>query len=384
MNSSTPSAAQNANQRSNALDVAHLQALDTLRGLAACGVFVGHFTRQFYSSHQGEAWWLLLDRLGVIGVAVFFVLSGFLIHSGGIKEMRRGDQISWPAYARRRFFRIYPAYLAALLLYGLLAQYLPSDNTSPASVVGVVSHVLLLSNFVPGQMHSINGVLWSVVIECHFYMLYPAVVWLGKRWPAGRVFVTTLVLGLAFFLVSTLLTQAGEIRTLWQQAAPAMFWKWMLGAMLAEMWLNGRFALLRRGLTPWWVLLPLLGLLYAGTFFSRGAYELTHHRFVLPVLCAALVGLFVFSPLARWRSRLGEWLGEVSYSIYLWHPLAIALALALWPAMGVVTLLATLALTLALAAISYRWIEKPGMAWGKKLGTPAPNSERVVAAANKP
>jgi peptidoglycan/LPS O-acetylase OafA/YrhL len=384
MNSSS-SDTHSAIQRSHAPDVAHLQALDTLRGLAACGVFVGHFTRQFYSSHQSETWWLLLDRLGVIGVAVFFVLSGFLIHSGGIKEMRRGGgQINWPAYARRRFFRIYPAYLAALLLYGLLARYLPSDNTSPASVVDVLSHVLLLSNFVPGQMHSINGVLWSVVIECHFYMLYPAVVWLGKRWPAGRVFVSTLVLGLAFFLVSTLLTRAGEVRALWQQAAPAMFWKWMLGAMLAEMWLNGRFTLLRRVLTHWWVLLPVLGLLYAGTFFKHGALELSHHRFVLPVLCAALVGVFVFSPLSRWRSRLGVWLGEVSYSIYLWHPLAIALALAMWPGMGVVTLLATLALTLAMAAFSHRWIEKPGMAWGKKLGTPAPNSKRVVAAAHKP
>jgi peptidoglycan/LPS O-acetylase OafA/YrhL len=384
MNSSS-SDTHSAIQRSHAPDVAHLQALDTLRGLAACGVFVGHFTRQFYSSHQSETWWLLLDRLGVIGVAVFFVLSGFLIHSGGIKEMRSGGgQINWPAYMRRRFFRIYPAYLATLMVYGLLANYLPSDNTSPATFVGVVSHVLLLSNFVLGQVNSINGVLWTVVIECHFYMLYPAVVWLGRRWPAGRVFVTTLVLGLAFFLVGTLLTQAGEARRLWQHAAPSMFWKWMLGAMLAEMWLNGRFALLRRMLTPRWMLLPVLCWLYAGTFVSHGAYELSHHRFVLPFVCAALVGLFVFSPLSGWHSLFGEWLGEISYSIYLWHPLAIAVALAVWPNLGLVTLLTTVTITVVMAAISYYWIEKPGMAWGKLLGRPGSKSNPVVEVANKP
>jgi len=351
---------------SQAGSLGHLKALDTLRGLAACGVFVGHFTRQFYSEHQTEAWWLLLDRLGVIGVAVFFVLSGFLIHAGGLKEMQRNGRVDWLAYARRRFWRIYPAYAVALLVYALVAHKLPSYNTSPATVLGVWSHLLLLSNFVPGEMHSINGVFWSVVVECHFYMLYPFFIWLGQRWSAVMVFFITLMAGVGFFVAATLLTQAGEPRTLWQQAAPAVFWKWALGALLAEVLLKNRLPTLRRLLANTWLLLPLLALLYAGTFIKGGAFELTHHRFVLPFLGAALVGVLVFSPLSQYRSKLGEWLGEVSYSIYLWHPLAIAITLALEPSSGVLAVFGTLGMTLLLSWASYRWVEKPSMALGKK------------------
>ena len=345
---------------------AHLKALDTLRGMAACGVFVGHFTRQFYSAHQTETWWLLLDRMGVIGVAIFFVLSGFLIHAGGIREMQRGGRVDWLAYARRRFWRIYPAYVVSLVAYALVADKLPSYNTSAATTAGVVSHLLLLSNFVPGEMHSINGVLWSVVLECHFYMLYPLFVWLGRRWSVAQVFFITLVSGLGFFAVATVLTHPGEPRTLWQQAAPAVFWKWALGALLAEVMLNHRLPALRRLLAKTWLLWPTLALLYAGTFLKNGAFELSHHRFVLPFLSAALVGVLVFSPMSQRRSALGEWLGDVSYSIYLWHPMAIAITLLVRPNGDAWAVFGALSMTLVFAWISNRWVEKPSMAMGKK------------------
>jgi len=337
----------------------HLRALDTLRGLAALGVFVGHFVRQFYPQHLVEPWAIVLDRLGVIGVSVFFVLSGFLIHAAGLKELKRAGQMDWWAYARRRFLRIYPAYGVALLVYASVAAQLPSNNTSPASVLGVVSHLLLFSNFVPGEMHSINGVLWSVVVECHFYLLYP--VWLGlsQRWGAALAFVAVLLAGLGFFGVATLLTHAGEARFLLQQAAPALFWKWALGAVLAEILLKDQSDQLRKALSHGWLFVPVVAALYVGSFVNGGAFELSYQRFVLPVVCAALVGLFVFSPIAGMASALGEWLGEVSYSVYLWHPLAIALVLANGVHGAWATVMGALVLTLLFATLSHRCLELP-------------------------
>jgi peptidoglycan/LPS O-acetylase OafA/YrhL len=360
-----------ANIATSARTHSHLRALDTLRGLSALGVFVGHFVRQFYPQHLGEPWAIVLDRLGVIGVSVFFVLSGFLIHSAGMKELKRAGQMDWWAYARRRFLRIYPAYGVALLVYALVAAQLPSNNTSPASVLGVVSHLLLLSNFVPGEMHSINGVLWSVVVECHFYLLYP--VWLGlsQRWGAAMAFLVVLLAGVGFFGVATVLTHAGEARVLLQQAAPAVFWKWALGAVLAEMLLKGRFAPLRKALSHGWLLVPVVVALYVGSFVHGGALELTFQRFVLPVVCAALVGLFVFSPISRMGSALGEWLGEVSYSVYLWHPLAIALVLAKGLDGAWATALAALVLTLLFAALSHRCLELPFMQMAHRRPAPS-------------
>jgi len=198
------------------------------------------------------------------------------------------------------------------------------------------------------------------------YMIYPLFIWLGKRLPAALTMFITLLAGMGIFAAATLLTEAGEPRNLWQQAAPAVFWKWALGALLAEVLLNDRLPTLRRLLANTWLLLPILALPYAGTFIKAGAFELTHHRFLLPFLGAAMVGVLVFSPLSQYRSKLGEWLGEVSYSIYLWHPLAIAITLALEPSSGVMAVFGTLGVTLLLSWVSYRWVEKPSMALGKR------------------
>jgi len=70
------------------------------------------------------------------------------------------------------------------------------------------------------------------------YMIYPLFIWLGKRLPAALTMFITLLAGMGIFAAATLLTEAGEPRNLWQQAAPAVFWKWALGALLAEVLLN--------------------------------------------------------------------------------------------------------------------------------------------------
>jgi peptidoglycan/LPS O-acetylase OafA/YrhL len=189
---------------------------------------------------------------------------------------------------------------------------------------------------------------------------------LTRRWSSAVALAVVLVAGLGFFAVATVLTQAGEARVLWQHAAPALFWKWALGAVLAEMLLNAKLRMVRQALAQWWLVFPVAAALYAGSFIHGGAYELTHQRFVLPVVCAALVGLFVFSPLSQLRSAVGEWLGDISYSVYLWHPLAIALVLAYKPQGGGEVALGALALTLLFAVPSYRWLEQPFMRMAQK------------------
>jgi peptidoglycan/LPS O-acetylase OafA/YrhL len=102
--------------------------------------------------------------------------------------------------------------------------------------------------------------------------------------------------------------------------------------------------------------------IWAGTFaWQQPALALNYKRFVLPFFCTALVGLFLFSGLRQWRSAIGEWLGDISYSVYLWHPLALVLTAAVSLPNFVLQVLVSLGLTLALSHASFHLIERPMM-----------------------
>jgi peptidoglycan/LPS O-acetylase OafA/YrhL len=351
------------------LAAGHFQSLDTLRGMAALAVFAAHFVQQFQQVHAMGWAGVAFELLGVIGVSVFFVLSGFLIHLGVLKERERQGSVDWRQYARRRFFRIYPAYFFALVVYSLVNPHLNSNMVSETSVAGFWSHLFLLSSFVPGEYQGINAIFWTVVVECHFYLIYPFLQKPLRQLHPLAFFAATWVAGTLFFLAASALTPAGSTRVMLQHTAPALFWKWALGALLAEACVRPGLNWLRRALSHTWLVMPVLILIYGGTFWNHAGIELNYKRFVLPFFCAALVGLFIFSDLSQWRTRIGRWLGDISYSVYLWHPLALAL-LATYPlgSLGL-NLAASLTLTLLLSALSHRLLELPSIRLGKRRTT---------------
>lgn len=344
----------------------HIKSLDIVRGLAAGSVFVSHFVQQFLDVPALGWGGVALELLGVMGVAVFFVLSGFLIHAGGLVEQQRNGRMNWRAYAVRRFFRIYPAYMVALLCGALFSVRWQSNMIDAATVPTVLSHLLLLSSFVPGHFESVNAIFWTVVVECHFYAFYPLLSRILLRRGVEVVWPMVVLLSMGCFFVLTALAPAGPVRVMVQHLAPALFWQWCLGVALAEMWVKGWLPGLARRFGQRWLLWPLLLLSFVGTLAGRGGLELNFKRFVLPFLCAGMVAVVVFSSIRQTRAVFAEWLGEVSYSIYLWHPLALAIVWQLTKQAGMAAG-ASLALTLLLAALSYYLLEKPSIDLGRRL-----------------
>ena len=338
----------------------NLKALDILRGLSALAVYFGHFAQQFGKNGPGFV------LLGEIGVSIFFVLSGFLIHFGAIRSREENERVKWQSYARRRFFRIFPAYAFALVCYSAIGTYVHTDLISAATASGFISHLLLFSTFVPHERISINVVFWTVVIECHFYAMYPFLVRVTQQVRPLATFACTWLGGISIFLAIYVLTKPGEPRVMLQNSSPVLFWHWTLGMLLAEAVSRWEAPILKRWLSKGWLLAPVLLALYGGTIWNSHAIELNYKRFILPFVCFALVGLFVFSPLQQLRSRLGEWLGATSYSLYLWHPLAIAAVSVLALPSMALNLLLSLSLSIGLAAASYYAIERPMIKLGHR------------------
>jgi peptidoglycan/LPS O-acetylase OafA/YrhL len=298
---------------------------------------------------------------GFVGVDVFFVISGFLmtrIIVGGLESARFSV---WSFYLAR-VRRIIPALLVVTLVLLAVGWFwlLPDEYQMAAkhaykSVFFVSNQTYLSEAGYFDQSSHEKWLLhtWSLSVEWQFYVLQPLVLMaLWKLFPGRRTVAMALaLLSLASLAWCLKLTDSNPAAAFYSLSSRA--WELMAGGLvfLAAPYLKGSTQL-------------RVGLECAGFALIIGAIVLLDPqsqwpgwRALFPVLGAALVLLAANQ--ASWftGSRVAQWLGERSYSIYLWHwPLVVTLVYAqklsdpLWVAGG-------LLLTLLLGDQSYRWVE---------------------------
>lgn len=163
----------------------HIPRIDVLRAIAILLVFSSHFAALVYGSpgyRWNGIWYQWMDspslitkvfRLtifdGGLGVCLFFVISGLCIRLSHLAVSR----FSIPYFYWRRFWRIYPSYFVALVLFVLLQRY---GNTRD-----ILQHAFLVHNLSPQYFYSINGPFWSLALEVQVYLLYPLLLVLHNR-----------------------------------------------------------------------------------------------------------------------------------------------------------------------------------------------------------
>ena len=348
--------------------------IERLRGVAALAVVVCHIAGHFYGfTRFSPGPEKLFGWLGECGVALFFVISGFCIRLPEARALHSGGRVRLDVreYLARRFLRIAPPYwlaLAASIAVGALIRTEQIDGAH--SPWDVASHILMLHTLAPGTFLGTNGVFWTIGLEVHFYLAYL----LFANRPA-RVWTAAALLGLGlvvFGVASRLLAPGNPWRIVGQEFFLTSFWQWYLGALIAD----------------WWVKRPRTapaGLLWAGRAaavlftLSLGLVDprvmgLHVTGWILPFGAAAIVIACVMQP-ARPTAESPllapvNALGRASYSLYLFHPVALSLA-----AFAVLRLdlpawigaLMCLALSLLLAAASYALLERPLLAWRARL-----------------
>jgi peptidoglycan/LPS O-acetylase OafA/YrhL len=162
-------------------------AMEGLRGLAVILVFFVHYSAllEHFIGHPDEAdWWLVaIGELGATGVDLFFVLSGFLIYKTCVHR-----PIDLGRYARRRVERIYPAFITVFALYTPFSLLGPQPIELPVVIEDRIAYIVANLLLLPGvfDIKPIIAVAWSLSYEVAFYILAPlAVVGLSmRRWAA--------------------------------------------------------------------------------------------------------------------------------------------------------------------------------------------------------
>lgn len=360
----------------------HFQFLDTIRGIAILAVFGYHCVRAAYGYDQlpWNGWVrdfavppsflaLLPLTFGWAGVAIFFVVSGFCIHLSFIK-----GPPDWRAFFVRRFFRIYPPYVVAVLVFAFLlpTSRLSFDNSF--SWTQLVSHLLLLHNFNNKTAFGINPSLWSIATEVQLYLIYPLLIALVSRigWKRALTLLGALEIlirgGCGLYIAA-----AGITAPYWVHFSPLTCWfSWSVGAAIAEAWVQQKPLPFRSAPPVLWILLLL------GADFIK---PLQPYSFLLfAVLTATIISGLLRHDIEPQREGLLlahlRLLGMWSYSFYLLHqPIIVAASMMLHslpvgpiPPFALFLLLAgTYPLILSLSASFYRYFELPSITLGKRL-----------------
>ncbi|MDO7848014.1 acyltransferase [Hymenobacter sp. M29] len=354
--------------------------LNGLRFVAALLVIVNHVEQQRLF-HGRPSWSAVpvVQRIGDEGVTLFFVLSGFLITYLLLLEQEQFGQIAVGRFYRRRALRIWPLYYAVVGLALLVLphwEYLRTDGFS-ADIAQLPGQALLHALLLPNVALVLFGGIpflsqaWSIGTEEQFYLLWP---WVLRR-AGGHVL--PVVLGVFLLLLGL---QRGIVVAF--QAAQPTPAPWLnftfnflyyfrldclvLGAVPAVLLFQRRTVVLRGLMAPatqWLTLAAIIGLLAWGQRFPLHE-EVYASLFAVLILNLAAAEKPVISLEAGWLN----YLGKLSYGLYMLHYLAAALVLRqLGPWLDaqaaaprwLLTLLATLVLSVGLAMASYYGLERP-------------------------
>jgi peptidoglycan/LPS O-acetylase OafA/YrhL len=275
---------------------------------------------------------------GLIGVDVFFVLSGYLITSILLRELRETGDISLSSFYWRRALRLFPA-LAMLAAFELVRSlFNPHGAEIRESVLAASLYLQNFDNVFQFTHLGLMGHTWSLATEEQFYLLWPlALPLIFSRKPL-------LWLGAAAAAMLIARTLPMEYSRPAIDFSPGLRPVGLLIGCAIAFWPI---------LAPRWIALPAIAALFVVAAFEE-------HAVVLAPLMASLITAVLIGAL-QWPSFLGHaalrYMGKISYGVFLYHVPILTLGQK-W-LHGPAGIAGLVALSFAAAALSYEFVEKP-------------------------
>lgn len=313
---------------------------------------------------------------GFIGVDIFFVISGFLITQHLISERVGTGRIAFGRFYLRRVRRLLPLALLVIAVTVLAsfvifwpwqASSFALDGLWSALFVSNIAFAIRGVDYFAADQVSIFQHYWSLSVEEQFYLFWPLMLAVAaffafrSRHPGRTLFGIAVVVGGLSFVWACYATAVSPTSAYFSTIARAF--EFAIGSLIA-------IAAPRLGGLPRWlrISLSLLGL--AGILVSVVVIEpgigFPGPMALLPTLSAAafiLAGTSSEEPLELWplNARAVTYVGDISYSLYLWHWPVILILGALIPR-EIIVIPGALVLTFILAALSYHFVEQPILA----------------------
>jgi len=337
--------------------------IQALRAIAVATVVVFHY-------------WPDLISGGYIGVDVFFAISGFLITGHLVREVDRSGHVSLAGFWARRARRILPAALLVLLFCAVATFLIVPLNLWDQFFTEIQASTLYVENWnlareavdYLGAENRPSPVqhYWSLSVEEQFYIVWPVLILIAMTIVRKG---SALLRRRSIIVMLALLTGLSLAYSIWDTAndpaaaffvTPTRVWEFGAGGLLALFAVSAARPQLRAAVS--WLGIAMV-LIAAFVYTPETAFP--GASAMLPI-AGTLAVIWAGSPALRWAPtgwmslRPAQWLGDVSYSVYLWHwPLLILTPFLILKELGTPIKIALIALTLILAALTKRFVEDP-------------------------
>lgn len=333
-----------------------IRRLNSVRGIAVVIVVLSH-----YSNESGVWDGLLGQGAGQLGVMLFFLLSAFLMSHLYFDISPTKESLK--KFAVARIARVIPLFLFVVFfsygIYQLAPLWLRDYFYNIPDLLSLISHIFLLSG---------TSVLWSIPPEIHFYAIF-ACLWLSKRWLGSIV----IFIPILFIVISVCIPPQKALETTLfgfdlklsiLQVYPYFCAGFLFG------WIYNRWQVPKKiqhhAYTIVLLVIPLLypNILESLTGFTHALWSDARLLFVFALIFFVIV-FFVPEQNRLLENRFGDFLGKVSYSVYLLHYPVLLYLKHLGFAHGLSGMVFFLGVTLLISLLSYRYLEVPARLWVK-------------------
>lgn len=328
-------------------------------------------------AHAGIPW----VSGGFVGVDIFFVLSGFLISGLLLQEYEKNGRLSLSAFYLRRLRRLFPALLVVSIVTVLVVDWLFSQADGRLILASLPFAISWTSNlfFIFKEQNYFNELgekdiflhTWSLGVEEQFYLLWPMLLLLAlliarKILSLKKILLIFIVLS---FVISVIWSYVYPVSAFYMM--PSRIWQFGLGCLVYVYSEHQTQSNISKYQSNIFLVLGLM-MIFASAFFLNKQMTYPGYWSLLPSIGAAFV---IFSGSTKKDSALIlahpilVWIGDRSYSLYLWH----------WPVIIVIGMLGikeygnyayfglAFLSTLLLSIVSYRFVELPF--WKKNLAS---------------
>lgn len=359
----------------------HNLSVHGLRGIAALAVVLFHWYQIFPAASGSIAPYFPDNSIfnpvsylgfGWIGVPLFFVLSGYILGAQVIAHTPSREFLT--RFWSRRFTRIYPAVWLHLICLLVASQYLPR-LIEPDMWETLFWQFTLWINMPPNMQAPISNVMWTLPIELSFYLILPFIGALSRRIDCRVLLLSALAITLGWRTFVMTWQQVPHYTAVlpWLDLLPGTLFTFMVGYSLNFLPENVSRKVVVAGLS---VATAVFMALLQWQLVLNEVYWTGHWILIVwPACVAAALGAMVYfcsrpaADIAWLSAPTMIWLGNISFGIYLWHyPIMRGMFYLFkdeWASVSMSALALPIALlvTLPIATLSYRLVERPLMGW---------------------